>query len=110
MSTDALDPLQAELFRPVLDQDFEARSEAGTTIQLRLLEVSEARTEHTEGFSLLLQGPKAPILPQGIHTLSHPALGQWQLFMVPVHSVASDGVHYQIIFNRMIRESSGRRL
>ena len=49
-------------------------------------------------FAVLLTGPLAPVLPQGIHVLLHPHRGRLDLFMVPVGRGA-ESVTYEIVFN-----------
>jgi hypothetical protein len=49
-------------------------------------------------FSLLLAGPRAPLLPQGSYPVRHPALGILHLFLVPVGQDAQS-TEYEITFN-----------
>ena len=49
-------------------------------------------------FAVVLAGPPAPVLPQGIHVLLHPTHGRLALFMVPIGRDAAH-VRYEIIFN-----------
>src|SRR5436190_14089531 len=50
-----------------------------------------------ESFSLLLQGPKDPCLPQKIYLLEHPELGQLELFLVPIGR-DERGTRYEAVF------------
>ncbi|MBC7604897.1 MAG: hypothetical protein H7255_19845 [Ramlibacter sp.] len=49
-------------------------------------------------FAVTLEGPRDPMLPQGIYPLMHPKHGQLDVFIVPV---ARDQAHtqYELIFN-----------
>jgi hypothetical protein len=49
-------------------------------------------------FELLFFAVDRAIWPQRVYTLSHPALGQLDLFLVPVGTDAR-GVTYQVIFS-----------
>ncbi|MEX1103053.1 MAG: hypothetical protein WED87_02315, partial [Dehalococcoidia bacterium] len=49
-------------------------------------------------FALHFVGPAGPQLPQGIHRLRHPRLGQVDVFLVPIGS-DDRGVSYEAIFN-----------
>lgn len=49
-------------------------------------------------FALVLAGPAAPALPQGIYGLLHPQHGRLELFMVPIGRDASH-TRYEFIFN-----------
>ena len=50
-----------------------------------------------EPFSLLFVGPADPLLPQATYLLTHPALGELPVFLVPVGQDA-DGVRYEAVF------------
>lgn len=51
-----------------------------------------------EPFELEFRGPPAAIWPQGIYRFGHPALGEVDIFVVPIASDA-DGVTYHASFN-----------
>ena len=54
-----------------------------------------------EMFSLLFRGPKERFFQQGIYRMRHAALGEGELFLVPVAQTA-DGFHYEASFNRLV--------
>jgi hypothetical protein len=49
-------------------------------------------------FSLLLRGPRSPVLHQATYLVGHPHLGQLQLFVVPIAQDAL-GTRYEVTFN-----------
>ena len=49
-------------------------------------------------FSVILEGPAAPLLAQGIHGFLHPRLGHLELFMVPIGR-NGNLLRYELIFN-----------
>lgn len=49
-------------------------------------------------FSLLFRAPEQHIMPQGIYRLSHAAMGDLDIFIVPIGRDA-DGVTYEASFN-----------
>lgn len=49
-------------------------------------------------FELRFRGPGPAYLNQMIHSVSHPTMGEFQLFLVPI-GVDGDGFLYQAIFN-----------
>jgi hypothetical protein len=49
-------------------------------------------------FAVIIAGPAAPLLPQGIYGLQHPAHGRLDLFIVPIGRDARNA-RYEIIFN-----------
>jgi hypothetical protein len=70
--------------------------------ELRLIELRDRPSPpRSESFALLFHGPPAPILPQRTYSLSHPALGAFDLFLVPI---GRDGerTQYEAVFNRLL--------
>jgi hypothetical protein len=51
-----------------------------------------------QAFSLVFTGPGESVLPQRIYRLTHPEMGELDLFLVPIGSDA-EGTRYQAIFN-----------
>ena len=51
-----------------------------------------------EPFSLILAGPLAPALPQASYRLNHPALGEIDIFLVPIARDATS-MQYEATFN-----------
>src|SRR5436189_4905234 len=49
-------------------------------------------------FSLMLRGPRNPMLPQATYALRHPTLGAIQLFLVPIGQDAN-ATRYEATFN-----------
>lgn len=49
-------------------------------------------------FSLIFRGPRETVLPQRIHCLKHDALGEIQIFLVPIGPDAA-GMRYEAVFN-----------
>lgn len=100
-----LEQLSAANFAPHLDTIFQVVFSDGR-VDLRLAEVAElprATADADNGpargpFSLLFVHEQATFyLPQRIYSLSHPALGTLDLFIVPLGPDAR-GMRYQAIF------------
>lgn len=71
----------------------------GTQVELELIDVSAQRAAPgREAFSLTFRGPIDNFLGQGTVALSHPVLGGFDLFLVPV-ARTTDGFLYEAIFN-----------
>lgn len=49
-------------------------------------------------FSLVLRGPRTPLLTQATYRVRHPSLGTLELFLVPIGQDAA-GTRYQVVFN-----------
>ena len=59
------------------------------------------QSERREPFSLLLRGPREPVLAQRIHRVEHERLGALDIFLVPVGlaSEGEEGMLYEAVFN-----------
>jgi len=89
-----------------LGSSFRLQTDAGATVKVELVEATALSahnptgqtTPRREPFSLLFRGPSEPVLPQMIHTLEHPALGRFELFLVPI-GPDGNGMRYEAVFN-----------
>ncbi|HXW79651.1 MAG TPA: hypothetical protein VEJ84_09130, partial [Acidimicrobiales bacterium] len=85
--------LTADDFEPLTGSDFRvaASKAAGSTAEtsalvIRLVEVRrlKERPGYRPPFVLHFEGPLSPVLAQEVHHLSHPELGELELFVGPV--------------------------
>jgi hypothetical protein len=93
-------PLTHEDFQPHLDSEFRV---SGHPQVLRLTKI-DVRDHpplphlNYKAFALLFSGPRAPVLPEGFHTVE--ANGRrFDLYVIPIHTPAHDRQNYQVIFN-----------
>jgi hypothetical protein len=100
----ALNPLAQATYTPLLNSEFHIHS-GELTIPVQLVSVAGAnpklkvpRSVAQEQFSLLFRAPGDSNLSQEMHTLSHPTLGTFSLFLVPVGTQAHD-MHYEAIIH-----------
>ncbi|WP_121255983.1 DUF6916 family protein [Nocardioides ferulae] len=99
-----LEWLTYEQFAPRVGQRFDART-GEQTVALELADAWESteqggpgpRGEQRRQFSLVFRGPAEPVLPQATYPLTHPEVGELQLFLVPIGKDA-DGVRYEAAF------------
>ena len=84
----------------VLGTAFEIQGEGDATpFVARLVEVKGLPAPPgREQFSALFVGPAEPIWPQGTYRFAHAALGEVDLFMVPVGR-GSEGIEYEVCFS-----------
>jgi hypothetical protein len=78
-------------FTDGLNSPFSLGEQGGTGLNLTLTFVSSLKASPAsslstarESFSLLFEGPVEPMLEQKIYPFSHPVLGAFDLFIVPV--------------------------
>jgi hypothetical protein len=50
-------------------------------------------------FALEFSGPTEPALDQRIYRLGHPALGELEIFLVPIGIEPAGGRRYEAVFN-----------
>lgn len=89
-------------FQNCLNTYFLSTDETGREVELLLTRVSDLKTTHnSQSFSILVQGPADHLMPQRIYHLSHPQLGEFDIFIVPVARQA-DGFVYEAVFNQIL--------
>jgi hypothetical protein len=97
--------LEHAQFLENLNSSFRLPVEGGEPFELRLIEVSELnRGPRQEMFSVVFCCCSDRILPQRIYGLEHDAMGQFEIFLVPI-SKSDQGVNYEAVFNRVIENS-----
>lgn len=90
-------------FIDVVGQDFDVVAGDGQVLRLvQATEGGEAAGPGPEGqvrqqFSLVFLGTVNPMLTQGTYRLSHPRLGELELFLVPLGPMP-DGMQYEAAF------------
>ena len=92
-----------EAFKEQLNKNFELRIDGAEPIQFELIEVSERTvTPKQEMFSLIFRMRGSEVLPQQIYSLENGAMGQTELFLVPVGK-DNEAVFYEAVFNRFLK-------
>ena len=82
--------------------------EADQSFDLEMVHLSELKlSPKQERFSFILLGPADKFLGQGIRHLRHDALGEHELFLVPVGQDES-GISYEVVFNRMVNQDGAK--
>ena len=99
-----LDELTEELFAKQLNTKFYLPLEE-RRVELELVGVegdksSMEKIEGVERFVIYFSGPGDFYLPQRTYRLEHEALGELEIFIVPVGK-GKDGFRYEAIFSRM---------
>ena len=72
-------------------------------VPLELMEVKDLSTDATSGFSLLFRGPKEQLFGQANYRLTHEAIGEIELFLVPILDPRpiDERILYQAVVNRL---------
>lgn len=93
-------PVTLAQFEPLVGSSFTLQLDDATCLTAQLIEARPGQHPSTEGrapFSLTLEAPHEPALPQRIYRLAHAQLGSLDLFLVPVARSAT-GLHYEAVF------------
>jgi hypothetical protein len=93
--------LTLDLFTPLVGEPFVIRAADGQ-IDAELVEAAAAPDPAMPDaprtpFKITFRGPAAPMLQQGIHEVSHHALGPAEIFLVPIARDAA-GAEYEAVF------------
>lgn len=97
-------PLTPDSYRPHIESEFVAQLEDGSTRSLKLTSVKPSIDDDVQlSFSLLFTSP-GKVLPQHLYRVSHAALGQFDLFLVPIQPRRS-GLVYEAVFNLLKDEA-----
>ena len=89
-----------EGFAEHLNTKFRIPLQPSGAVELELLEVvSTLSTPRQEQFSIFFRGPGNIYLPQRTYRMEHDALGELDLFIVPVGR-DPEGFRYEAVFNR----------
>jgi hypothetical protein len=92
--------LSKSMFAENLHTRFHVHTGPEATVELELIELSEGRANPGhEVFSLTFRGPLDAFLGQGMVSMAHDAIGEFDLFIVPIAQI-SDGFLYEAVFNR----------
>lgn len=99
--------LTLELFQPHEGSAFRLQLDDGESLELELLEVFRLELEDSNRDPAVRQAPfrltfrggsTDSYVPQGMFTLTHDALEDQTIFLVPI-GPDSDGMRYEAIFN-----------
>ena len=89
-----------EEFAEHLNTKFHIPLQPSGAVELELMEVvSTLSTPRQEQFSIFFRGPANIYLPQRTYHMKHDAMGELDLFIVPIGR-ESDGFRYEAVFNR----------
>ena len=99
-----LDKLKKSSFDPHVQSKFEIHPEGMDKVEVELVEVTEKNTEIMESFSVIFRGAKDKEFGQGTYKVKHPKMGEFDLFMVPIVYGKRDGIYYQAVFNRLLKD------
>lgn len=96
-----VETLTHEAFARHVNSIFQVQLDAGNSVELRLIEVSELKSyESQEEFWILFLGPNELFLGQGTRLMQHEEMGQFDVFLVPIKQ-DDKGYYYEAVFNRL---------
>lgn len=97
-------PTSPDVYSPLIDSEFTVHLDGGITVGCTLTAVKSNIDDDIQScFALYFLGPE-PSLPQLLHRVSHPKLGEFPLFLVPIQK-KRDGFVYEAVFNLLKDEA-----
>lgn len=96
-----LETLALGHFERLVGEQFALRVDDSEVLPAVLVAARAGRGRRADGqpsFSLLFEGPPAPVLPQRIYEVAAPDSPMLEIFLVPVGR-SPEGVHYEAIFS-----------
>jgi len=88
-------------FEQYIDDDFKVTFVPGHSLPCQIKEVRTGvqpkNPNHNEQFSVVFDCSDIQIFDQGVYRVSHPKLGDFELFLVPIFG-DDQGVHYEAVF------------
>jgi hypothetical protein len=99
--------LTEQEFSQHLNTIFRVKLDTPQPIDLKLVEVKgyAKKAEEASGmerFSLYFDGPADVMLEQHLYPLKHDAMGELEIFLVPIAKTA-DGFRYEAVFNYYVK-------
>ena len=90
-------------FEKHVNTNFRAELESPRPIDLKLISVTPRKIEPheqagMERFSVVFFGPADVFLPQNTYRLTHPEMGEFEVFLVPIKQEA-EGFRYEAVYN-----------
>ena len=78
---------------------FEVAPAGMAPIPIELVEVKDSSSASLDTFSLMFKGSTDSVFRHNTHMVRHPAMGELELFLGPVHTGKTDAVYYQAVFS-----------
>ena len=90
-------------FAKHLKTNFRVGLESHEAIELQLIAVTPRASEPheqagMERFSVVFSGPADVLLPQQTYRMTHPEMGELEIFLVPI-AREGDGFSYEAVYN-----------
>ncbi len=98
-----LKTITKEDFDPHINSNFRLKMDQSRDIDFQLVETSSSSSENIDAFKILFKGPVDTIYPQRIYKLEHGAMGDMEIFIVPIKK-DDTGVYYESVFSRLINK------
>ena len=96
--------LHKSSFDPHLNTKFKIYTDYTGGVEAELVEISEHNKENLECFSLLFKVSREKFFDQKLYKVTHPKMGEINLFLVPVVHTKQDAYYYESVFNRLIEK------
>jgi len=97
-----LEKLSKEALAESVNTTFRVVTEGAPPMEVVLVEFKPGKSIPTqEQFALIFRAPLEAPAQQGMFRMEHDAIGEFDLFLVPVRK-DQQGLYYEAVFNRLI--------
>ena len=97
------EPLTPETFLPHVDKLFRVKGGRYaltlSQVDARPMEAWEATIVRHQAFTLIFGGPPGDVLREGLYVLEVEGGPAYELYVIPVQTLARDRQDYQVVFN-----------
>jgi hypothetical protein len=94
-----VEKLRQKDFESHLNERFTVHCGAMKPTEIELVEVFGRNASNIESFSLLFRNTEGKVFCHNTYPVTHPKMGDFQLFLGPVETNRTDGVYYEAVFN-----------
>ena len=70
-----------------------------TLVSVNVTELPGWDDRQRKPFTLILRGSSSGVLPEGLYEVAMEAGPAFELYIIPIHTVAGDRQDYQVVFN-----------
>jgi len=92
--------LTAEFFTPHLGKPFHFEGDhALTLVEVKMHDTTAANAAFRRPFTLILRGPRSPVLPEGLYRVTIDEAETIALYVIPIATMVRDRQDYQVAFN-----------
>jgi hypothetical protein len=92
-----------KMFDEQIKTKFRVKGNPASAVELELIETTDKSRTGMRAFTLILKGPREPVLEDNSYEMKHPELGTLWLFISP-YKQTKDAAYYDVQFTNLLEE------